>query len=150
MATRIQALTNFRPPASRHRTYNIATGDTLGAVASRNGQTLQQMLDYNAANGNTISNPNNVRVGQAILFPNANFDPAAPVLPNADQTNFPLPAAPAVQPSTPQTPAEPTSPQGATPAEPVQQPTRDPSKRAEQATLPLNERFKNWLKSIFG
>jgi LysM repeat protein len=146
MATRLQALTDYRPPQSQHRTYNIARGDTLGAVASRNGMTLPAMLEYNAANGNTIANPNNVSIGQAILFPNPDFDAAAPVRQNADQTNFPLPAAPAAT-VTPATPAG--GGESATPA-PEQERSPSTEKREEQATTPLSERFKNWLKGIFG
>lgn len=147
MAARLQALTNYTPPLSQHITYLIASGDTLGAVATSHGTTLQAMLDYNAANGNAITNPNLVGIGQAILFPNPDFDATAPVAPNADQTNFPLPEAAPVD-STPT--VTPTVPAGGGESVPSDQEKQSTEKRTEQATEPLSVRFVNWLKGIFG
>lgn len=47
------------------RTYTVAKGDTLSAIASRNGISLTQLKFLNQLNGNTI------RIGQVLLIPDA-------------------------------------------------------------------------------
>lgn len=44
--------------------YRIAAGDTLSALARRTGTTTTQL-----ANGNCLTNPNNIEVGQVIYIP---------------------------------------------------------------------------------
>jgi LysM repeat protein len=44
--------------------YRVAVGDTLSALARRTGTTATQL-----ANGNCLSNPNNIEVGQVLYIP---------------------------------------------------------------------------------
>ena len=69
-------------------TYKVKTGDTLSKIAKRNGITLAQLLQANP----NITNPNKIKVGQAINVPDAsgtNNKPAA-----ADDKKKPAPAKP--------------------------------------------------------
>lgn len=49
-------------PTNTGGSYSVVAGDTLGAIASRNGMTLQQVLALNPS----ITDPNKIGVGQKI------------------------------------------------------------------------------------
>jgi LysM repeat protein len=60
-------------------TYTIKAGDTLSKIASRNGLTLAQLLQANPQ----VSDPNKIKVGDALNLPNPNFnDTTQPLPPN--------------------------------------------------------------------
>jgi LysM repeat protein len=69
-------------PEPTAQTYTIKAGDTLSKIARRFGVSLDALL---AANKDTISNPNRIRVGDEIVIP----------LPETDQ----VPAEPSAKPS---------------------------------------------------
>jgi nucleoid-associated protein YgaU len=69
-------------PAPTPQTYTIKSGDTLSKIARKFGVSLDALL---AANKDTISNPNRIRVGDEIIIP----------LPETEQ----VPAAPSAAPS---------------------------------------------------
>ena len=58
--------------------YTVAPGDTLGAIATRFGITLDALV---AANG--IVDPNQIAVGQVLAIPSG-LDPAAIAAPSGD------------------------------------------------------------------
>lgn len=68
-------------------TYTVKTGDTLSRIASRNGLTLTQLLQANPQ----ITDPNKIKVGDAINLPNGT---------GATDATQPLPSDPAIAIST--------------------------------------------------
>jgi hypothetical protein len=74
-------------------TYTVKPGDTLSKIAKNNGVSIAQLLQANPQ----ISDPNKIRVGDAITLPNG-------VLDLTTETTKPLPPiTPAPQPTTPTT-----------------------------------------------
>ena len=68
-------------------TYVVKAGDTLSKIATRNGITLEQLLKLNP----TITNPNKIKVGDAINLPDTSTENTKPL---------PRDAVPATPPST--------------------------------------------------
>lgn len=52
-----------KPKPATPKTYRIAAGDTLGAIAKKHGTTVPQLMRWNSA---TIHNPNLIQVGWVI------------------------------------------------------------------------------------
>lgn len=106
--------------------YTVKSGDTLGAIAARNGTTVQELQRLNPQ----ITNPNLIQPGQTFKLPGA-------VAPTAPAT----PSAPPVQPAQPPAPTQPQ--QGAnmpapTPSQPgTPPPTGD--QKTDQAMQNLAE-----------
>jgi len=88
--------------------YTIQAGDTLSAIASKHGTTVQAL-----ASANGISDPNKIQAGASLKIPTA---------PVAAATPTPTPAAPTPQPTAPGQPAQPAAPAPA-PAAPAAAPT---------------------------
>jgi len=61
-------------------TYVVKAGDTLSKIASRNGITLAQLLQFNPS----IKNPNKISVGDKINLPDTSTDNTKPL-----PSNFP-------------------------------------------------------------
>lgn len=57
-------------------TYKVKSGDTLSKIASRNGVTLEQLLD---ANPQFKANPNKLKVGDILTLPNGSSTGATQV-----------------------------------------------------------------------
>ena len=64
-------------------TYKVKSGDTLSKIASRNGLTLQQLLD---ANPQFKANPNKLKVGDILTLPNGSSTGATPVSTSTTKT----------------------------------------------------------------
>jgi hypothetical protein len=64
-------------------TYKVKSGDTLSKIASRNGVTLQQLLD---ANPQFKANPNKLKVGDILTLPNGSSTGATPVSSSTTKT----------------------------------------------------------------
>lgn len=56
--------TSGNPPTGSGTTYTVEAGDTLFAIAQRFGVTVQDIV-----NANSMSNPNNLSVGQELIIP---------------------------------------------------------------------------------
>lgn len=56
-------------------TYVVKAGDTLSKIATRNGITLEQLLNLNP----TITNPNKIKVGDAINLPDTSTENTKPL-----------------------------------------------------------------------
>lgn len=99
MGRRIQCLFDYGPAENQHVEYRVASGDSMSRIAARNNMTLQQLMDYNAANGNPIANAGRINIDDLILLPNPDFDAdAAGGTQTCELAAFPLPPieAPAV------------------------------------------------------
>ncbi|HEX6732486.1 MAG TPA: LysM domain-containing protein [Pyrinomonadaceae bacterium] len=64
-------------------TYKVKSGDTLSKIASRNGLTLQQLLD---ANPKVKANPNKLKVGDILTLPGGSSTGATPVSSSTTKT----------------------------------------------------------------
>jgi murein DD-endopeptidase MepM/ murein hydrolase activator NlpD len=64
-------------------TYKVKSGDTLSKIASRNGLTLQQLLD---ANLQLKANPNKLKVGDILTLPDGSSIGATPVSSSTTKT----------------------------------------------------------------
>lgn len=69
-------------------TYVVKAGDTLSKIATRNGITLEQLLKLNP----TITNPNKIKVGDAINLPDTSVENTKP-LPRDAVPAVPVPTA---------------------------------------------------------
>ncbi len=69
-------------------TYVVKAGDTLSKIATRNGITLEQLLKLNP----TITNPNKIKVGDAINLPDTSTENTKP-LPKDAVPAVPIPTA---------------------------------------------------------
>jgi len=65
-------------------TYKVKSGDTLSKIASRNGLSLQQLLD---ANPQFKANPNKLKVGDILNLPNGASTAPTPPLPSIPGTS---------------------------------------------------------------
>jgi len=83
--------------------YRIQSGDTLSAIASRQGTTVAELM---AANPN-IKDPNRIFAGQSLNLPGTGITPP------------PAPGTPPVAPTAPTTPTTPTTPTDGTPTIPT-------------------------------
>jgi|GEM_PF-3955221 len=74
-----------KPPAASGGTYTVKSGDTLGAIADRNGTTVSEIMKANPS----IKNPNQISVGQQIKLPSkqsgGGFSPPASPPPQPDR-----------------------------------------------------------------
>lgn len=107
------------PISAAECTYIVQRGDTLGAIASRNGTTVSAILAANPS----IRNANSIRVGQSILLPNCNGS-------GSGSAPAPAPSAPAPAPSAP----APTGQPKPIPAQPGEL-AQDYWKRIHDATI---------------
>lgn len=64
-------------------TYKVKSGDTLSKIASRNGLTLQQLLDVNPQ---LKANPNKLKVGDILTLPDVSSTGATPVSSSTTKT----------------------------------------------------------------
>jgi LysM repeat protein len=146
MGRRVADLLGYHPPVAQHTTYVVVRGDSLGAIATRNGMSLDDLVAYNNNNGNPIPNPSAIRVGQQILLPNPDAVPEAPVTPTVELSRYPLPEevaptpVPEITPEVTPTPEVQTSPDAEKGGE-----TPKP-----QAEGNIFQRFIAWLSRLFG
>ncbi len=75
MLAMLRSTVNAAPPEDG-ATYTVKAGDTLAAIAARNGTTVSALMQ---ANG--IQNPNLVRTGQRLVVPGKAAPAAAPAAP---------------------------------------------------------------------
>lgn len=141
MGRRVQCLIDYEAPTpnSQHIEHRVAPGQTLGAIVRQYNTTLQATLDYNAANGNAIANPNSIGIGDLILFPDPDYDPEnqPEASPTCELSAFPLPAAPA------------EAEGGAAPApEEAQRETGEPIEEEEAANTGLLATLRRWVLSL--
>lgn len=101
-------------PKATSSAYTVKSGDTLGAIAARNGTTVQELQRLNPQ----ITNVNLIQPGQVFKLPGA-VAPSAPATPSA-------PPAPQVQPAQSPAPTQPQQPGGNMPASTPTQPGTPP------------------------
>jgi LysM repeat protein len=92
-----------RPPAAQpaQQTYTVQPGDTLGAIASKNGTTVDAIMQANPQ----ISDPNSIDVGQKVKLPGRTGGGGS----GSTQPTQPRPERPAPTPEQPKPPATQTS-----------------------------------------
>jgi len=56
---------------SKARTYVVAAGDTLSAIAKKFYGNANRWKDILEANKDTVKDPNTIRVGQELIIPEA-------------------------------------------------------------------------------
>jgi LysM repeat protein len=100
------------------KSYTVASGDTLSAIAQKNGMTLQQLL---ATNPQYKANPNLIKPGQSVNLSGTSSTPTTPAVPTLQTTPSGVTVNPATGGVVPPTPAAPSAP--TTPAVPTVTPT---------------------------
>ncbi|MEJ5310354.1 MAG: LysM peptidoglycan-binding domain-containing protein [Anaerolineae bacterium] len=60
-----------RKPTAKPRTYVVAAGDTLSAIAKKFYGDADRWKEILAANKDAIKDPNAIRVGQELVIPEA-------------------------------------------------------------------------------